>query len=262
MSRSRLARALAAAYLALIYAFFYVPLGLVFCYSFNYSKYVSDWNGFSLRWYEALFHNASLLDAALNSLLVAVCAASLGTLTGTVTALAIQRYRFFGRKALHAAVLMLTVLPDLVMGIALLIMFIAVHMELGFLTLLLAHTAMCAPFVTVTVRARLVEFDEYLIEAARDLGASEGGAFRHVLLPLAAPAVAAGWLLSFTLSMDDVLISTFTTGPTFEVLPVKIYSMVKLGVKPDINALSSIMFVMTLALVFSAHAITRIRRKQ
>lgn len=259
--RTRTVRALKSGYVTLVYAFFYVPLFVVFLYSFNTNKYTANWTGFSVRWYEALFKNSAILDAALNSLMVAVCASTLATLLGTLTALAVKRYRFFGRKSLYVAVFMLTVSPDLVMGISLLIMFIALKMELGFLTLLLAHTTLCAPFVAVTVLARLAEFDEHLIEAARDLGASESRAFWHVLLPLTAPAVAAGWLLSFTLSMDDVLISTFTTGPTFEVLPVKIYSMVKLGVKPDINALSAIMFVLTLILVVLAQAITQIRRK-
>lgn len=248
-------------YLALVYAFFYLPLLVVFLYSFNQSKYTTNWGGFSLRWYETLVKNTALLDAALNSLMVAVCAASLATLLGTITALSLKRYRFPGRKSLYVAVFMLTLSPDIVMGISLLIMFIALKMELGFITILLAHTTLCAPFVAVTVLARLEEFDEHLIEAARDLGASEAGAFRHVLLPLTAPAVAAGWLLSFTLSMDDVLISTFTTGPAFEVLPVKIYSMVKLGVKPDVNALSAVMFVITLVFVVLAQAVSQLRRK-
>lgn len=248
-------------YLGLVYAFFYVPLFVVFVYSFNTSKYTTNWGGFSLRWYETLLANSALLDAALNSLLVAVCAASLATFLGTMTALALKRYRFPGRHTMYVGIFMLTVSPDIVMGISLLIMFIAFKMELGFVTLLLAHTTLCAPFVAVTVLARLQEFDEHLIEAARDLGASEAQALRHVLLPLTAPAVAAGWLLSFTLSMDDVLISTFTTGPAFEVLPVKIYSMVKLGVKPDVNALSAVMFVLTLVLVVLAQAVSQIRRK-
>ncbi len=248
-------------YVLLIYAFFYIPLFVVFLYSFNSNKYTTNWGDFSLRWYEVLLGNTAILDAALNSLLVAVSAASLSTVLGVIAALSIKRYRFLGRKALYVAVLMLTVAPDIVMGISLLILFIALKMNLGFLTLLLAHTSLCAPFVTVTVLARLAEFDEQLIEAARDLGASEARAFMHVLLPLAAPAIAAGWLLSFTLSMDDVLISTFTTGPSFEVLPVKIYSMVKLGVKPDVNALSAIMFILTLVLVLTAQAISQIRRK-
>ncbi|MDL2207560.1 spermidine/putrescine ABC transporter permease PotC [Desulfovibrio sp. OttesenSCG-928-M16] len=248
-------------YLALVYAFFYLPLFVVFVYSFNSNKYTTTWGGFSTRWYESLAKNSALLDAALNSLTVALCAASLATLLGTLTALALKRYRFPARRAMYAGILMLTVSPDIVMGIALLILFIALKMELGFATILIAHTTLCAPFVTVTVLARLAEFNEHLIEAARDLGASEATAFRHVLLPLTFPAIAAGWLLSFTLSMDDVLISTFTTGPSFEVLPVKIYSMVKLGVKPDVNALSAVMFVITLVFVLLAQAISQIRRK-
>ena len=248
-------------YLWLVYAFFYLPLIVVFVYSFNYNKYTMEWGGFSLRWYEALSNNTAIMDAAVNSLLVAVCSATLATLLGSLTALSVKRYRFPGRKALYVSIFMLTVSPDIVMGISLLIIFIACKMELGFVTLLLAHTTLCAPFVAVTVLARLAEFDEHLIEAARDLGASEARAFWHILLPLTAPAVAAGWLLSFTLSMDDVLISAFVTGPAFEVLPVKIYSMVRLGVKPDVNALSAIMFVLTLVLVMLAQAITQIRKK-
>lgn len=248
-------------YVVFVYAFFYLPLFVVFVYSFNKNKYTTNWGGFSLRWYDTLMANSALLDAAINSLMVAVCAASLATVIGTITALSLKRYRFPGRRAMYAGIFMLTVSPDIVMGISLLIFFIALKMELGFLTLLLAHTTLCAPFVAVTVLGRLAEFDEQLIEAARDLGASEARAFWHVLLPLAAPAVAAGWLLSFTLSMDDVLISTFTTGPAFEVLPVKIYSMVKLGVKPDVNALSAVMFVLTLIFVVLAQAISQMRRK-
>jgi ABC-type spermidine/putrescine transport system, permease component II len=248
-------------YLGFVYAFFYVPLLVVFVYSFNSSKYTTAWNGFSLRWYEALFKNKAILDAALNSLMVAITAATIATILGTLAALAIKRYRFFGRKTLYIGILLLTVSPDIVMGISFLILFIACNLELGFWSLLISHTALCAPFVALTVYARLDEFDEHLIEAARDLGASETKALLKILLPLATPALAAGWLLSFTLSMDDVLISAFVTGPGYEVLPVRIYSMVKLGVKPDVNALSAIMFVMTLVLVVAAQSLTRVRRK-
>lgn len=248
-------------YTFLVYAFFYVPLLVMFLYSFNDNKYTTRWGGFTFKWYETLFNNNAILDAAFNSLLVAVCASTLATLLGLLAAVSVKRYRFAGRRALYVGILLLTASPDIVMGISLLIMFIAMNLHLGFLTLLVAHTALCAPFVTLTVLARLAEFDEQLIEAARDLGASEARALWHVLLPLTAPAVAAGWLLSFSLSMDDVLISTFVTGPTFEVLPVRIYSMVKLGVKPDVNALSAVMFVLTLCLVLLAQAIMQIRRK-
>ena len=258
---SKTGKYLSRGYTFLIYAFFYVPLLVMFIYSFNSNKYTTRWGGFSFKWYETLFNNNAILDAALNSLLVAVCAATLATILGGLAAISVKRYRFLGRRALYIGILLLTVSPDIVMGISFLIMFIAMNMQLGFVTLLIAHTALCAPFVTVTVLARMVEFDEHLIEAARDLGASEARALWHVLLPLTAPAIAAGWLLSFTLSMDDVLISTFVTGPTFEVLPVRIYSMVKLGVKPDVNALSAIMFVLTLCLVLLAQVIMQIRRK-
>ncbi len=248
-------------YVWLVYAFFYVPLLLVFVYSFNSGKYTTNWTGFSLKWYETLFNNTAILDAAFNSLLVAVCSATCATVLGSLTALCLKRYRFVGHRALYVSIFLLTVSPDIIMGISLLIMFIALKVPLGFFTLLVAHTTLCAPFVTVTVLSRLAEFDEHLIEAARDLGASEAVAFRHVLLPLTLPAVVAGWLLSFTLSMDDVLISTFVTGPGFEVLPVRIYSMVKLGVKPDVNALSAVMFVLTLALVLAAQSILQAKKR-
>jgi len=248
-------------YLGLVYAFLYVPLLVVFVYSFNSSRFSTRWSGFTLNWYKILFNNSALLDAAVNSLIVAVCAASLATVLGTLAALAVKRYRFTGRQVMYGGIFLLTVSPEIVMGISMLIMFIALNIPLGFITLLIAHTTLCTPFVAVIVLARLAAFDEHLIEAARDLGASEAKAFRHILLPLTFPAVAAGWLLSFTLSMDDVLISTFTTGPTFEVLPVRIYSMVKLGVKPDVNALAAVMFVFTLLLVFLAQALNQIRRK-
>lgn len=248
-------------YVWLVYAFFYVPLLVVFIYSFNSSKYTTAWSGFSLKWYETMLNNTAILDAAFNSVMVGVCAATTATILGSLAALCLKRYHFVGHRALHVSIFLLTVSPDIIMGISLLIMFIALKINLGFFTLLVAHTTLCAPFVTVTVLARLAEFDEQLIEAARDLGASEAAAFRHVLLPLTFPAVAAGWLLSFTLSMDDVLISTFVTGPGFEVLPVRIYSMVKLGVKPDVNALSAVMFVLTLVLVLTAQGILQARRK-
>ncbi|MDR1396627.1 MAG: spermidine/putrescine ABC transporter permease PotC [Desulfarculales bacterium] len=248
-------------YVGLVYAFFYVPLLIMFIYAFNDNKYAPTWKGFTLRWFSTLFDNTALLDAAINSLTVAVCAASGATILGSLAALCLKRYSFAGRKPLFVSVFLLTLSPDIVMGISLLIVFIACKIELGFVTLLVAHIVLCAPFVTITVLARIAEFDEHLIEAARDLGASEAKAFWHILLPITAPAVVAGWLLSFTLSLDDVLISAFVTGPTYEVLPVKIFSMVKLGVKPDVNALAAIMFVFTLIIVLSSQIIIHHRRK-
>jgi spermidine/putrescine transport system permease protein len=254
-------RKIACTYMSAVYAFLYIPIFVVIIYSFNNARFSTDWNGFTLKWYDLLLQNQPLVDAALNSLLVAVCAATLATVLGGMTALCLHRYRFTGKQILHGCIYMLTISPDIVMGISLLIFFISVNLELGFATLLIAHITLCMPFVTLTILARLAAFNENLIEAARDLGASEVKSFLYVLLPITAPAVAAGWLLSFTLSMDDVLISFFVTGPSFEVLPLKIYSMVRHGVKPDINALSAIMFGLTLLLVVLAQLLARPGKK-
>lgn len=248
-------------WLWVVYAFLYLPLFIMVAYSFNTGKYTADWKGFTLDWYRVLLSNAPLMDAALNSLSVASLSASLATVLGVLAALCLRRTRFPGRKIMHGSIYVLTVSPDIVMGISLLIFFITVKIPLGFLTLLIAHTTLGLPFVALTVLARLAEFDEHLVEAARDLGASEGQAFRHVILPIIMPSVVAGWLLAFTLSIDDVLISFFVAGPTYEILPLRIYSMVRLGVKPDINALSAIMFCATVTLVILAFSLSRSRRK-
>jgi len=245
-----------------VYAFLYIPILVVVVYSFNDARYSTSWKGFTLRWYELLANNRPLLDSVLNSLSVACLSATLATFLGVLAALCIRRYRFPGRKILHGTLYVLTVSPEIVMGISLLMFFIVCGLQLGILSLIIAHTTLSLPFAAVTVLARLAEFDESLMEAARDLGASEWQAFRMVMLPMISPAVAAGWLLSFTLSMDDVLISFFVTGPTFEVLPLRIYSMVRLGVKPDINALSAIMFGVTVLLVLAAWLLgTKVKRK-
>ncbi len=248
-------------YLWLIYAFLYVPILLVIVYSVNNAKYTTDWKGFTWKWYELLFSNQQLMHAAGNSLLVAVAAATCATILGTLAALCLHRYQFTGRKMLHGLTYVLTVSPDIVMGISLLIFFIFFRIELGFVTLLVAHITLCLPFVTITVLGRFAEFDEDIVAAAKDLGASEGQAFKHIILPLIMPAVMAGWLLSFTLSMDDVLISFFVTGANFDILPLRIYSMVRLGVKPDINALSAVLFCLTIILVLLAHTFSKARRR-
>jgi spermidine/putrescine transport system permease protein len=243
-----------------VYAFLYLPILVLIAFSFNDSKYSVAWKGFTWDWYARLLENRGLMDAALNSVLVAVIAASLATLLGTLAALAIYRYRFRGRGLLAGAMFVVMTIPDIVMGVSLLVLFLALGLSPGFWTLLAAHVTFCLPFVAVTVSARLMDFDSHLIEAALDLGASEYQALRRVVLPLILPAVAAGWLLSFTLSMDDVIVSFFTTGPTFEVLPLRIYALVRLGVKPDVNALSALMFCVTVACVFAAQILLRKKR--
>ncbi|WP_243545251.1 spermidine/putrescine ABC transporter permease PotC [Pseudodesulfovibrio tunisiensis] len=240
-----------------VYLFLYVPILVLIGFSFNDSKYSVVWKGFTWKWYSRLLDNTQLMDAALNTLTVAVLAASLATALGVLAAVALHRYRFAGRSAMKAGLFVLMMSPDIVMGVSLLMLFVLLGMAPGFWPLLLAHVTFCLPFVTTTVLSRLKGFDPHLIEAAQDLGAGEFRTFRHVILPLCWPAVLAGWLLSFTLSMDDVIISFFVTGPDFDILPLRIYSMVRMGVKPDVNALSAFMVGLTVILVFTSQLLLR-----
>ena len=237
-------------YATLVFVFLYLPLGVMVVYSFNSSRFSMAWKGFTLDWYVRLFSNAALMQAALNSLLIAAVAATCSSILGTLIAMALQRWRFPSRKVIHTSLFVMMMSPDIVIGISLLVLFMAMSLPLGFWTLLMAHITLCVPFVSITVYGRLLGFDPHVVEAARDLGAGEYEVFRHVVLPMVFPAVLAGWFLSFTLSIDDVIISFFTTGPTFEVLPLRIYSMVRLGLKPEVNALCAIMILITAVAVF------------
>ncbi len=239
-------------YATLVFVFLYLPLGVMVVYSFNASRFSMAWKGFSLDWYVKLFSNAALMQAAFNSLLIAALAATCSSILGTLIAMALQRWRFPSRKVIHTSLFVMMMSPDIVIGISLLVLFMALSLPLGFWTLLMAHITLCVPFVSITVYGRLLGFDPHVVEAARDLGAGEYEVFRHVVLPMVFPAVLAGWFLSFTLSIDDVIISFFNTGPTFEVLPLRIYSMVRLGLKPEVNALCAIMILITAVAVFAS----------
>ncbi|WP_319777769.1 spermidine/putrescine ABC transporter permease PotC [Maridesulfovibrio sp.] len=236
-------------YAGMIFLFLYLPLAVMVAYSFNSSKYSMNWKGFTFDWYFKLAGNDRLIETAVNSLLLASVSATVATLLGTVAAVLITKYRFHGRKVMQGSLYVVMMAPDIVMGISLLILFVAVSIPLGFWTLLLAHVTFSVPFVVITVSARLKGLDPHLLEVAKDLGAGDYETFRHIIVPLAWPSVLSGWLLSFTLSMDDVIVSFFTTGPTFEILPLRIYSMVRLGVKPEVNALCAVMIAVTLVLV-------------
>lgn len=253
-------RALKFSYMTAIFLFFYFPIAILIVYSFNDSAFSLIWHGFTLDWYRQLFNDTDLLQVAMNSLTVAVLAASFATLLGTITSVSLYRYRFMGKNFLHGLIFILIVSPDIVMGISLLILFTLLKANLGFWTLLLSHITFCIPFVAVTVYSRITTIDKNIFEAAKDLGASDALIFRKIILPLLMPAILAGWLLSFTLSLDDVIISFFVTGPNFEILPLKIFSLVRLGIKPEINALCSIMFGVTLLFVTIAQF--ALRKKQ
>ncbi|EMI5492692.1 spermidine/putrescine ABC transporter permease PotC [Providencia stuartii] len=242
-------RTLRGGFMAIIYAYLYIPIIILIVNSFNESRFGINWQGFSTKWYELLMNNDSLLQAAGHSITMAVLSATFATIIGTLTAVALFRYRFRGKPFVGGMLFVVMMSPDIVMAISLLVLFMILGVSLGFWSLLFSHITFCLPFVVVTVYARLKDFDVKMLEAARDLGAGEFTILRKIILPLALPAVVAGWLLSFTLSMDDVVVSSFVTGPSYEILPLKIYSMVKVGVSPEVNALATVLLLMSLILV-------------
>lgn len=242
----------AALYLTLIYLFFYIPIIILVIYSFNDTDYSLLWHGFTWRWYSELFSDSDLWIAAWHSFFLGIAAATLSTFIGMLAAVSLYRYRFFGRQFLNGIIYVLILSPEIVTGASLLILFTLLQIHLGFLSLFLSHVSFCIPFVIVTAYSRLVSFDKNIFEAAKDLGANDWLIFRRIILPLLWPALFAGWLLSFTLSLDDVIISFFVAGPEFQILPLQIYSMVRSGIKPEINALCSVLFCVTLAMVVAS----------
>lgn len=234
------------AYQALIYLFLYLPILVVAGYSFNNSERSLRWHGFTSKWYTELIHDSSLLTVAWHSIVIALLAATMATIIGTLTATALNKYQFKGRKLLTSMIYLLVIAPDIVLAVALLMLYNVCHIPLGFWSLLLAHISFCMPFVAIMVGAKFKSLDKDLVEAAKDLGANDSTVFLKIMLPLLMPALIAGWLMSFTLSLDDVIISFFVTGPGFEILPLRIYSMARLGVSPELNALCTLMFLITL----------------
>lgn len=236
-------------YMSAIYLFFYAPIIILIIYSFNNSLYSLVWHGFTWQWYQELFADSDLWLATWHSFFLGVTAATIATITGLIASVSLYRYRFFGRQVVQGLVFILILTPEIVTGASLLILFTLINLPLGLTSLLLAHISFCVPFVIVTAYSRLLSFDKNIFEAAKDLGATDWTIMRRIIIPLLWPALFAGWLLSFTLSLDDVIISYFVSGPEYEILPLRIYSMVRSGVKPEINALCTVLFCVTLLLV-------------
>ncbi|KAA3519960.1 ABC transporter permease subunit [Agrobacterium vitis] len=236
------------------FAFLYVPILILVIFSFNASKLVTVWGGFSLRWYQEIWQNDSLMDAAWVTLRVGVISASLGTVLGTMAALALVRFgRFRGRMLFSGMVYAPLVMPDVITGLSLLLLFVALNVDRGLMTITLAHTSFTMCYVAIVVQSRLVTFDRSLEEAALDLGCPPVKTFFRITLPLILPAVVSGWMLAFTLSLDDLVIASFTTGPGATTLPIKIYSQVRLGVTPEINAVCTILIaVVTLGVIIAS----------
>lgn len=240
-------------YTSCIYLFLYLPIAVVVIFSFNDANHSLLWHGFTFKWYITIFHNNALLRVAGHSFILGILAATSATLIGTLAAVNLFRYRFFGKRILHALIFIMILTPEIVMGISLLLLYSFLKIPLGFWTLLLAHITLCIPFVAVTVYSRATTLDIDIFEAAMDLGATDFIIFHKITVPLLAPAIISGWLLSFTLSLDDVIISYFVSGPTFGLLPLNIYSMVRLGIKPEVNALCTLLLAFTLLVVITTY---------
>ena len=236
------------------FAFLYGPILLLVIYSFNASRLVTVWGGFSTRWYAALAQDAQLLASVRTSLLVAIVSAAIATLNGTLAAIALVRFGRFRTRTLFAgAIYAPLVMPEVILGLSLLLLFVALGIQRGFWTTVAAHATFTMCFVTVVVQSRLAGFDRALEEAAMDLGAGPAQTFVAITLPLIRPAIVAGFLLAFTLSLDDLVIASFTAGPGSTTLPMRVYSQVRLGVSPEINAISTLMLgLVGIALLFFA----------
>lgn len=249
-------------YVGVITAVTYIPIVLTVIYSFNASKISSVWEGFSLKWYEELFHDRDMGEALVNSLILAVLSCLCAVLIGTMGALGMHRKKSRLNDAVAYVSMIPIMIPEIILGMVFLSVFSLMGLPFGMLTLVIAHTTFCVPYIYSMVKARLVGMDKSLEEAALDLGASRVRVFFDVTLPLIMPAILSGVMLAFAMSFDDVVISIFVTGPTVNTLPVKIYTKLKTGVTPEINALATLMLAVTILLLTGAGLTGKIRRKK
>lgn len=238
------------------FAFLYIPILLLVIYSFNDSKLVTVWGGWSTRWYQGLLDNEGLMNAAWVTIRVAILSATFATILGTLAAIVLVRLGDFrGRTLFSGMIFAPLVMPEVITGLSMLLMFVAIGLDRGFWTVVMAHITFSMCYAAVVIQARLFDFDKSVEEAAMDLGASPVSTFFQVTLPIIAPSVISAWLLSFTLSLDDLVIASFATGPGATTLPMKIYSQVRLGVTPEINAISTIMIgVVTLGVIAASYS--------
>jgi len=246
---------------ALVMAFFYLPVLILVANSFNPARFSSRWQGFSLVWYRRLFESPEIWQALKNTLVIAVSVTAVAAILGTAAAYALHRYGASRLQKVHYTLIYQPlVVPEILMGISLLMAFVAAGVPLGLFTIFLAHVTFCVSFVAMTVLGRLQDFDFSIIEAARDLGASPWQSTRKVLLPVLMPGIVAGALLAFTLSIDDFVITFFVAGPGSTTLPLRIYSMIKYGAPPMINALSTLLLIVTFTAVLASQRLARLKR--
>ncbi len=241
------------------YLYIYIPILILIVFSFNTMKLNIRWEGFTLSWYNVLFRDQDIIQATRNTLIIALISTLVATVVGTLAALAMQRYRFPGYAASETLMYIPIVIPEVVMGISLLVFFVMINLTLGLFTITLAHIAFNIPFVTLVVRARLHGYDNAIDEAAMDLGADEMKTFWRVTLPTILPGVLSGAMLALTLSLDDYVITYFTAGPGSTTLPLRVFSMVRFMVTPEVNALSTL-WVLIVFIVLLIGQIVQSRR--
>ncbi len=244
----------------LVFIFLYVPIILLVVYSFNNSRLNILWEGFTLKWYAQLWQNAPLIQALKNSLIVAVFTCMFSVVLGTLGAWLLYRYRFPAKRTIQTLVFIPMVIPEIIMGISLMIFFTAIAFEFGYATIIISHVTFSFPFVLVAVQARLSGVDPFLEEAAMDLGATPLQAFWKVMVPFMLPAIVSGTLMSFTLSLDELIVTYFTMSPSTATLPIKVFGMAKVGLNPMLNAISTIFILATVMFVFLAEWIRRTSR--
>ena len=247
-------------YIGVVTAVLYLPIILVIVYSFNESKISSVWGGFSLKWYETLFKDKAMFQALLNSIVLALSASVAAAVIGTLGAVGFQKVKMRTKGAVEYLSMLPIMIPEIILGMVFMTFFALLGLPFGMTTLILAHTTFCVPYVYMLVKARLVGMDKSLAEAAKDLGASELRVFVDITLPLLMPAILSGMLLSFAMSLDDVIISVFVTGVNVNTLPIKVYTQIKTGVTPELNALCTLMLGATIVLVILSNLLSRIGR--
>jgi spermidine/putrescine transport system permease protein len=256
----KLVNNLLAAWTVVVMIFFYLPIAILIGFSFNTSRLNILWEGFTLQWYASIWHDAVLVRSLYNSLIVAVITTVLSVVLGTGGAWLLYRYRFPAVRLVQTLVFIPMIIPEVIMGVSLLILFVVIHLELGFSTIIISHVTFCFPFVMVAVQARLAGLDPALEEAAMDLGAPPAAAFRKVLVPYLMPAIVSGALMSFTLSLDELIVTYFTASAGTRTLPLEIFGRVKKGLDPTLNAISTVFIFSTVMLVIATEILKRRHR--
>lgn len=246
---------------ALVMVFFYLPIAILIGFSFNTSRLNILWEGFTLDWYAAIWRDRVLMRSLDNSLIVALVTTVLAVALGTGGAWLLHRYRFPGLRLWQTLIFIPMIVPEVIMGVSLLILYVAIHLELGYATIVISHVTFCFPFVMVAVQARLAGLDPALEEAAMDLGATPAGAFRRVLIPYLTPAIVSGALMAFTLSLDELIVTYFTASAGTRTLPLEIFGRVKKGLDPTLNAISTVFILSTVVLVAATELLRRRGRR-